>query len=69
MAVTADPVRGNVRLKYDGLDDSTWTYSVAKLDPAATAENLLLIAEAVADLQSDMPIEILNSCEYELVFS
>ena len=69
MAVTADPVRGNIRLKYDGLDDSTWTYSVAKLDPAATAENLLLIAEAVADLQSDMPIEILNSCEYELVFS
>ena len=69
MAVTADPLRGNVRLKYEGLDDTTWTYSVARLDPAASAENLLLIAEAVADLQSDMPIEILNSCEYELVFS
>ena len=51
MAVTADPVRGNVRLKYEGLDETTWTYSVAKLDPAATAENFLLIAEAVADLQ------------------
>jgi hypothetical protein len=69
MAVTADPVRGNVRLKYEGLDETTWTYSVAKLDPAASAANLLLIAEAVADLQSDMPVEILNSCEYELVFS
>ena len=69
MAVTADPVRGSMRLKYDGLDDGTWTYSVAKLDPAASAENLLLIAEAVADLQSEMPVEILNSCEYELVFS
>ena len=69
MAVTADPVRGNVRLKYEGLNETTWTYSVAKLDPAASAENLILIAEAVADLQSDMPIEILNSCEYELVFS
>jgi len=69
MAVTADPVRGNMRLKYEGLDETTWTYSVAKLDPAATAANLILIAEAVADLQSEMPIEILNSCEYELVFS
>jgi len=69
MAITADPVRGNVRLKYEALDETTWTYSVARLDPAASAENLLLIAEAVADLQSDMPIEILNSCEYELVFS
>jgi len=69
MAVTADPVRGNIRLKYDGLDSTAWTYSVAKLDLAATAENLLLIAEAIADLQSDMPVEILNSCEYELVFS
>ena len=69
MAVTADPVRGNIKLKYDGLDDTTWTYSVARLDPAASAENLLLIAEAVSDLKSDMPIEILNSCEYELVFS
>ena len=68
MAVTADPVRGNVRLKYEGLE-TTWTYSVARLDPAASAESLLLIAEAVSDLQSDMPIEILNSCEYELVFS
>jgi len=69
MAVTADPVRGSVRLKYDAPDDTTWTYSMAKLDPAASAENLLLIAEAVADLQSEMPIEILNSCEYELVLS
>ena len=69
MAVTADPVRGNVRLKYEGLDETTWTYSVARLDPAASAEKLILIAEAVADLQSEMPIEILNSCEYELVFS
>jgi len=69
MAVTADPVRGNVRLKYEGLDDTTWTYSVARLDPAASAASLILIAEAVADLQSEMPIEILNSCEYELVFS
>ena len=69
MAVTADPIRGNVRLKYEGLDETTWTYSVARLDPAASAESLLLIAEAVTDLQSDMPIEILNSCEYELVFS
>jgi len=69
MAVTTDPVRGSVRLKYEGLDDATWTYSVARLDPAASAASLLLIAEAVADLQSEMPIEILNSCEYELVFS
>jgi len=69
MAVTADPLRGNVRLKYEDLDETAWTYSVARLDPAASAENLLLVAEAVADLQSDVPIEILNSCEYELVFS
>ena len=69
MAVTADPVRGNVRLKYEALDETTWTYSVARLDPAASPQSLLLIAEAIADLQSDMPIEILNSCEYELVFN
>ena len=69
MAVTADPVRGNVRLKYEALDDTTWTYSVAKLDPAASAEDLLLIAEAVADLQSEMPVEILSTCESELVLS
>ena len=69
MAVTADPVRGNMRLKYEGLDETTWTYSMARLDPAASAASLILIAEAVADLQSEMPIEILNSCEYELVFS
>ena len=69
MAVTADPVRGSVRLKYEALDETTWTYSVARLDPAASAASLLLIAEAIADLQSEMPIEILNSCEYELVFN
>jgi len=69
MAVTADPVRGGVRLKYDAPDDTTWTYSMAKLDPAASAEKLLLVAEAVSDLQSEEPIEILNTCEYELVFS
>ena len=69
MAITADPLRGNVRLKYENLDETTWTYSVARLDPAASAASLILIAEAVADLQSEMPIEILNSCEYELVFS
>ena len=69
MAVKADPVRSGVRLKYDAPDDTTWTYSVAKLDPAASAEKLLLIAEAVADLQSEMPVEILNTCESELVLS
>jgi len=66
MAITAEGKSGNLRLKYPGVGDDTWTYAVSRLNPEADAASLLLLAEAVADLQEEMPIDLINRVEFVL---
>jgi len=67
MAVTAEGKSGNLRLKYEGADDDTWTFAVSRLDPDADAASLLLLAEAVSDLQGETPVDLTNRCEFILI--
>jgi len=66
MAVVAESKSANLRLAYDDGTDKR-TYSVSRLDPAADAASLILLAEAVCDLQGEMPIDLINRCEFTLI--
>ena len=69
MAVATIPVRGNIRLGYDGPDDTKWSYTISRLNPDADADSLALLAEAANDLQGVVLLDIRNSAEYQLIYT
>ena len=64
MTISTEAVRGNLRLSYG---EDAWTYTVSRLNAEADASRLLLLAEAVSDLQGDVPMDLINRNEFRLV--
>ena len=65
MTISTEALRGNLRLTYG--NDDTWNYTVSRLNPEADASSLLLLAEAVSDLQGEELMDLINRSEFRLV--
>jgi hypothetical protein len=70
MVISTEAVRGNIRLSYANdidNDDDKWSYTVSRLNAEADASSLLLLAEAVSELQGGVPLDLINRSEFRLI--
>ena len=63
MAITAEPLKGSLRIDY-GTDEMK--YTVTKLDAVADADSLIQLAIAASELQGLEPLDLLFDCEFHL---
>ncbi|MDR1558817.1 MAG: hypothetical protein LBS84_03785 [Clostridiales bacterium] len=64
MAILSEPVRSSLKISFGGDDGS---YTVSRLNAEASADSLLLLAEAVNLLQGIDPQDLIRAKEYRLV--
>ena len=64
MTILTEGVNGNLRLSFG---EETANYTVSRLNPDAEAGDLLLLAEAVAILQGETPLDLVSRSEFRLI--
>ena len=64
MAISAEAVRASLKICFDG---NTKNFTISRLNPEASSDSLLVLAEAVSLLQGTAPLELICTCEYSLI--
>ncbi|MDR2648292.1 MAG: hypothetical protein LBB94_01025 [Clostridiales bacterium] len=64
MAILSEPARSSLRISFG---DDAAGYTVSRLNTEASADSLLLLAEAVNMLQGAAPRDLIRTKEYRLV--
>ena len=67
MALTSESVRASLKISYDG--DETWNFTMSRLNTAANADSLMLLADAVSAFQGTEPAGLISTNEYRLKLS
>ena len=65
MAISAEAVRASVKICFGGGNIKNFT--ISRLNPDASEDSLILLAEAVSMLQGTAPLELTCTCEYSLI--
>ena len=65
MAISAEAVRASVKICFGGGNIKNFT--ISRLNPDASEDSLILLAEAVSMLQGTAPLELICTCEYSLI--
>ena len=65
MEILNDPVRSSLRISY-GEGDDAWNSTVSRLNTEASADSLMLLAEAISEFQGGEPADLIYTNEYQL---
>ena len=65
MEILSDPVRSSLRICYSE-SDGAWNSTVSRLNTEASADSLMLLAEAISEFQGVQPADLIFTNEYQL---